>query len=208
MRQAGKGFTLIELIVGMVLLGVACAGCLSLLTSQREAYRDPLVQQMSVQIFNKIRDEITIRSFDENSEPGGGFYRCGETVNGITVGACKSSYGTDSSETTAGNFNDVDDFITSKICSMTEGVQCRDGDYAPASFFFETFSYESELNEVLNDYYVRINVTPCPLGSLSGTSSVELKCSGSDDHSAKKIDISIFQRDGNTVDYSFIKANI
>jgi MSHA pilin protein MshD len=207
MKQVGKGFTLIEFVVGMVLLGVACAGCLSLLISQKDAYRDPLVQQMSVQIFNKIRSEIIIRSFDENSEQGGGFYRCGESVNNIIMDSCKTSVGLDGSEKALGDFNDVDDFITSDICNRVSELACRDGEYVPASFFFETFDYDSEVNTILEDYHVKIKVSACPIGGLSGTSA-EIKCNGSDDHSAKKIDISILQRDGNVIDYSFIKANI
>ncbi len=207
-----RGFSLVELVVGMVLLGFACAGCLSLLISQKAAWRDPIVQQMSRQILNKVAGEIRIRNFDEKSDQGRGVIRCGETLEGLAVIACSSSLGPDGgSETGTEQFNDVDDFITSVHCARDATLGCRD-DYVPAAFFYEHFvsggsSDETDLQEALNQYYVRVRVTPCPVGSLA-SSGVTLSCSGADDHSGKRIDISILLRDGETVDYSFVRTNI
>jgi len=40
-----RGFTLIEIIIGIVVLSIALTGGLSLLISQVDAYRDPLIKE-------------------------------------------------------------------------------------------------------------------------------------------------------------------
>ncbi len=218
MFSVRKGFTLVELIIGMVLLGIACAGCLSLLMSQRSAYRDPIIQQNAVQIINKLVNEIKIRAFDENSDIGGGIYRCDEEViKGFQLASCTTSanFGVDGSESDLADLNDIDDFNTAKLCAKHSGIGCigDNSDFIPVSFFYEDdsitgYTTGSKLMTLLDGYYVRIVVSSCPLASVSGT-SVTLSCSGSaSTQTGKKIDISIIQRDDVQVDYSFVKANI
>lgn len=67
-----RGFTLIEIIIGIVVLSIALTGGLSLLISQVDAYRDPLIKEKSVQIAKRVVHEIQIRAYDEKSDIGGG----------------------------------------------------------------------------------------------------------------------------------------
>ena len=94
------GFTLVEIIVGIVVLSIALMGGLSLLISQVDTFKDPLIREKSAQISKRIIHEIQIRSFDEKSDIGGGLFRCGETVSGVSLGECTplQDYGPDSSE--------------------------------------------------------------------------------------------------------------
>ena len=113
MRAPERGFTLIELIVGIVLLAVALTGILGLLINQAPQAVDPVQQVRAAQLAQRLSGEILQKSFDENSDHNGGRYRCGEQVAGVTISPCSSSYGPDGSgESVTYAYNDVDDFDT------------------------------------------------------------------------------------------------
>ena len=135
-----RGFTLIEIIIGIVVLSIALTGGLSLLISQVDAYRDPLIKEKSVQIAKRVVHEIQIRAYDEKSDIGGGIFRCSETVGGISLGDCsaEAKYGTDDpGELMLDTLDDVDDFDTAKLCPKLSGsYSCSDNNYLPVVYFF------------------------------------------------------------------------
>ena len=192
-----RGFTLIEIIIGIVVLSIALTGGLSLLISQVDAYRDPLIKEKSVQIAKRVVHEIQIRAYDEKSDIGGGIFRCSETVGGIS--RCSAEYGTDDpGELMLDTLDDVDDFDTAKLCPKLSGsYSCSDNNYLPVVYFFSDAADEATQKKY-NDYYagflVKIEVVPA---EISG-----------DAYSAKKITVTVRQSDGLEIEYSFIKANI
>ena len=193
-----RGFTLIEIIIGIVVLSIALTGGLSLLISQVDAYRDPLIKEKSVQIAKRVVHEIQIRAYDEKSDIGGGIFRCSETVGGISLGDCSAKYGTDPGELMLDTLDDVDDFDTAKLCLKLSGsYSCSDNNYLPVVYFFSDAADETAQKKY-NDYYagflVKIEVVPA---TISG-----------DADSAKKITVTVRQSDGLEIEYSFIKANI
>lgn len=195
-----RGFTLIEIIIGIVVLSIALTGGLSLLISQVDAYRDPLIKEKSVQIAKRVVHEIQIRAYDEKSDIGGGIFRCSETVGGISLGDCstEAEYGTDPGELMLDTLDDVDDFDTAKLCLKLSGsYSCSDNNYLPVVYFFSDAADEATQKKY-NDYYagflVKIEVVPA---IISG-----------DADSAKKITVTVRQSDGLEIEYSFIKANI
>lgn len=196
-----RGFTLIEIIIGIVVLSIALTGGLSLLISQVDAYRDPLIKEKSVQIAKRVVHEIQIRAYDEKSDIGGGIFRCSETVGGISLGDCsaEAEYGTDPpGELMLDTLDDVDDFDTAKLCPNLSGsYSCSDNKYLPVVYFFSD-AEDKATQEKYNDYYagflVKIEVVPA---QISG-----------DADSAKKITVTVRQSDGLEIEYSFIKANI
>ena len=203
-----RGFTLIEIIIGIVVLSIALTGGLSLLISQVDAYRDPLIKEKSVQIAKRVVHEIQIRAYDEKSDIGGGIFRCSETVGGISLGDCRAKaeygtdpgeqYGTDPGELMLDTLDDVDDFDTAKLCPKLSGsYSCSDNNYLPVVYFFSDAADETAQKKY-NDYYagflVKIEVVPA---EISG-----------DAYSAKKITVTVRQSDGLEIEYSFIKANI
>ena len=95
MRSLKRGFTLIELIVGIVLLAVALTGILGLLINQAPQAVDPVQQVRAAQLAQRLSGEILQKSFDEHSDHNGGRYRCGEQVAGVTISSCSTSYGPD-----------------------------------------------------------------------------------------------------------------
>ena len=195
-----RGFTLIEIIIGIVVLSIALTGGLSLLISQVDAYRDPLIKEKSVQIAKRVVHEIQIRAYDEKSDIGGGIFRCSETVGGISLGVCsaEAEYGTDPGELMLDTLDDVDDFDTAKLClKLSESYSCSDNNYLPVVYFFSDAADEAAQKKY-NDYYA---------GFLVKIEVVPAKISGDAD-SAKKITVTVRQSDGLEIEYSFIKANI
>lgn len=132
-----RGFTLIEFIVGIVLLAVALTGILSLLNSLAPQSVDPVQQVRAAQLAQRILNEALQKSFDERSDHNGGRFRCGETAGTppVTYPACTdtANYGPESSEARPYQFNDVDDYQTSAICSKNL-VSC-DAGWVPANYF-------------------------------------------------------------------------
>ncbi|MCX4031974.1 prepilin-type N-terminal cleavage/methylation domain-containing protein [Aeromonas caviae] len=132
-----RGFTLVEFVVGIVLLAVALTGILGLLINQAPQAVDPVQQVRAAQLAQRILGEMLEKSFDEHSDHNGGRFRCGETAGSPAVAypACtdSASYGPDSGETRPYQFNDVDDYQTSAICA--KGLASCDGGWVPANFF-------------------------------------------------------------------------
>ena len=194
-----RGFTLIEIIIGIVVLSIALTGGLSLLISQVDAYRDPLIKEKSVQIAKRVVHEIQIRAYDEKSDIGGGIFRCSETVGGISLGDCsaEAEYGTDPGELMLDTLDDVDDFDTAKLCPKLSGSYSCSENYLPVVYFFSDAEDEATQKKY-NDYYA---------GFLVKIEVVPAKISGHAD-SAKKITVTVRQSDGLEIEYSLIKANI
>lgn len=173
--DAHRGFTLIEFIVGIVLLAVALAGILGLLVNQAPQAVDPVQQVRAAQLAQRILSEVLEKSFDEHSDHNGGRFRCGETAGtpAVTYPACtdSASYGPDSGETRPYQFNDVDDYQTSAICA--KGLASCDGGWVPANYFSAQSGSNLDASEY-RQFGIRIRVsgvdlTKDPLPACSGT---------------------------------------
>jgi MSHA pilin protein MshD len=71
-----KGFTLIEIIVGIVVLGVALMVITSALGPLYQRSADPWHQVRAAELGHSLLNEIMARSFDENSDRAGGEFDC------------------------------------------------------------------------------------------------------------------------------------
>ena len=185
MRSLKRGFTLIELIVGIVLLAVALTGILGLLINQAPQAVDPVQQVRAAQLAQRLAGEILQKSFDEQSDHNGGRYRCGEQVVGVTISPCSSSYGTDG-EPAPYAYNDVDDFDTA-------------GNWLNANTLTQTAAGIS--GEEYRNYQVKIVVSAVDFSdgtfkSCTGPCSV-----------GKRIDLQIKLPDGSVLDFSFYRGN-
>lgn len=176
-RNTPRGFTLIEFIVGIVLLAVALTGILGLLVNQAPKAVDPVQQVRAAQLAQRILSEVLQKSFDEHSDHNGGRFRCGETAGtpAVTYPACtdSASYGPDSGETRPYQFNDVDDYQTSAICA--KGLASCDGGWVPANYFSAQSGSNLDVSEY-RQFGIRIRVsgadlTKDPLPTCSGTCS-------------------------------------
>lgn len=106
-----NGFTLIELIVGIVIFAVAMVSVISFLQPQVAKGIDPIWQARAASLVQSLSSEITAKAFDENSTLAGGAQRCNENdINGSFV-SCSAvgALGPDAGETRA-LYDDVDDY--------------------------------------------------------------------------------------------------
>lgn len=97
-----KGFTLIETIVGIVVLSIAFAVLTSLLAPANKQSADVLQQVKAAEIAQSLLNEIQNRAFDDNSDMSGGLVRCQFD--------CSTSMGFETPETDRSQFDDVDDY--------------------------------------------------------------------------------------------------
>ena len=158
LHHSSRGFTLIELVIGIVLLAVALGGMMGLLVSQTSQATDPVQQVRAAQLAQRLLNEILSRSFDAHSDHNGSRWRCGETVDGIPYDACTlpAAYGPESGESSSYLFDDVDDYHTPAICA-SHLTSCAGGEWVPAAYFTQS---SDEVRDDYRNYQVRILVTP------------------------------------------------
>lgn len=110
------GFTLIEIIIGMVVFAISLAIIMPYLAPAEKNSADQIHQIKAAQLAQALMDDIMSRAFDENSIMAGGLLRCDEDKNENNVidgdeKACTRLIGTDGpEETSRSTFDDVDDF--------------------------------------------------------------------------------------------------
>ncbi|MGQ4276687.1 type IV pilus modification PilV family protein [Pseudidiomarina sp. E22-M8] len=104
-QSLGKtGFTLIELIIGVVVLAFAFSLIATLIFPQAIRSAEPVLQVRAANLAHAFVEEIQGKSFDENSDHSGGTLRCGESG----APACSTTFGPDGE--TRDRFDDVDDY--------------------------------------------------------------------------------------------------
>ncbi|MPY25890.1 type II secretion system protein [Shewanella psychropiezotolerans] len=110
-----KGFTLIELVVGIVVLSIALVLLTSMLFPQADRAAETLHRVRSAELAHSILNEIWSKRYDQNTNANGGVPACGAAVRpvlGLPAGlACTlaANLGPDPGEN-RNNFNDVDDY--------------------------------------------------------------------------------------------------
>lgn len=116
-----KGFTLIEIIIGIVTLGIALSLLSTLIFPQAKRSVEPLIQMRAAELGIALMNEITSKSFDENSDHGGGIIRCGET----SPPTCSLVLGPESE--TRDEYNDVDDYhgLSNMTNSLGDDLSAR-----------------------------------------------------------------------------------
>lgn len=100
-RKVQRGFTLIELILFIVVVGVATAGLFAAINSSTVNNVNPLLQVRALELAQAQMDEIIGKRYDDKS-PNGGFPPCGSGEAGPPP-AC------DSSDSKA-DLSDLDDY--------------------------------------------------------------------------------------------------
>ncbi|MEW6981167.1 prepilin-type N-terminal cleavage/methylation domain-containing protein [Colwelliaceae bacterium 6471] len=105
-RKLTAGFTLIEIIMGIVAFSIALSIVSSLIGPTEQHSADQIHQVKAAELGQAMLDEILGRAFDENSDMAGGRERCGENGTSCTA---QVNFGSEE-----GNnrelFDDVDDY--------------------------------------------------------------------------------------------------
>jgi MSHA pilin protein MshD len=104
-----KGFTLVELIIGLVVFAIAMTLFVSLIVPQAIRSVDPIYQIRAAELGQSLISEIASKPFDEHSSHSGGFVRCNDGI------ACSVIDGATNSNIEEGignreSFDDVDDY--------------------------------------------------------------------------------------------------
>lgn len=115
-RLAQRGFTLIETIVGIVVLSISFAIFTSLIYPLTQQSAEQVHQIRAAELGQSMINEILAKAFDENSDMSGGYYRCGDDIN--NDGLISTADGEKPCSTILGNeesgdralFDDVDDY--------------------------------------------------------------------------------------------------
>lgn len=104
--KKSSGFTLVELVIGIVVFSIAMTMIVAVIMPQAKRGIDPLWQARAITLAESLLNEVNAKAFDENSITLNGRQACNVTGNSCTESA---NLGSDGSEERS-NFDDIDDF--------------------------------------------------------------------------------------------------
>lgn len=170
--KRGKGFTLIEIIIGIVVLSISLAVISTLIVPTEQKSADQIHQVKAAELGQSLLNDISSRAFDENSDMAGGRLRCGEPKPNGDSNNCtdEDDFGPDSGEIDGSGkknrslFNDVDDFhdYSAHLNANNQGLHS-----GYDSFIVDVkVIYDGESLELAHNLAKRITVTiTTPLGT-------------------------------------------
>ncbi|WP_206485140.1 type II secretion system protein [Thalassotalea sp. G2M2-11] len=183
MQVKPHGFTLIETIVGIVVLSISFSILTSLIYPLAEQSADQLHQIKASELAQSMFNEIQQKAFDENSDKTGGLLRCGEAALVCTL---NNALGNEESDNRA-NFDDVDDY---------DGLNLSSADI------------ENSLGDKLGDWYqgFSMSITVCNDGNYDGICS-ERVATNTDTDTAKLIRLTVTTPTGFDIEFATYRAN-
>ena len=101
----GQGFTLIEMIAGIVIMAIAMTALTGVLFPQATRSVDPVYQVRAAELGQSLINEIMGKAFDENTDYNSGL-RCGEA--GADPCTAEDQLGPDDED--VDEYDDVDDY--------------------------------------------------------------------------------------------------
>ena len=130
-RKYSEGFTLLELVIGIVVFTISLTIVLSLIVPQAEQTAEPFRQVKAAKLGQSLMNDILSRSYDENSDRSPPFETCNAKGN------CSTTLGPE--EASEDDYDDVDDY---------NGYTVNDvgGNYSSFGFTV-TVDYDSDLND-------------------------------------------------------------
>ena len=159
-RHSQRGFTLIEIIIGIVVLSISMAIVGSLINPAEQQSADQIQQIKAAELGQGMLDEILGRAFDDKSDMAGGRVRCGES----TI-ICTTILGPETGENNRKQYDDVDDYngFTVKKNSTNNNL---DASFNSFQIKVTVIYAGSELGLSNNNLAKRITVTvTTPLGT-------------------------------------------
>ena len=187
-----QGFSLLELVFGIVLLGIVMTGALVTLINLSPNTVNTVMDVRAAQFAQRLLNEIASQKYDHANEN----LTCGAASLPCTP---QEDYGPEltEGETTLASFNDVDDYHTPAICAA-DLADCVDKEWVPACWF--TTDGCSSSNNAYQQFLVNIKVSPTEFIEKDGESST-----GTD--SAKKIVLTIKQPSGIDWQFAVLRGN-
>ncbi|MFC3095277.1 prepilin-type cleavage/methylation-like protein [Alteromonas sediminis] len=181
-RKLITGFSLFELIAGIVVFSAVMVIVITLVVNQSQQSIEPIWQTRASELAQSLSAEISAKAFDENATMSGGFSRCGDT-NACTVSA---NLGPDAGETSRALFDDIDDYngLGPAIENAVGNAIEQGGDNLYKGFQVQvSVIYDTDFDGVAE------NLADPTVG----------------DFSVKRIQITVTTPGGDTLDYAFYK---
>lgn len=145
-----QGFTLIELVIGMLVIGIAIVMLTSMLFPQADRAASTLHRVRSAELAHSVMNEIWGKRYDQNTNANGGTPACDSPLGNN----CSTSLGPEVGES-RNDFNDVDDYNgLNETATMLNSTQTYAAAY-PNYSLSVTVAYGPAPNTKL----VTINVT-------------------------------------------------
>ena len=156
-----KGFTLIELVVGMVVLSIAMVLLTSMLFPQADRAAETLHRVRSAELAHSLLNEIWSKRYDQNTNPNGGVPACGASARpdlGLSAGLpCTPVNDLGPDGENRNSFNDVDDYHgLTQASLMLNSVNTYANEY-PNYQLNVTVTYPDTVN--MDTKLIRIDVT-------------------------------------------------
>lgn len=154
-----RGFTLIESVIVIVVMGIAMLTITSFLVPEISRSGDPHYQTRAAALGQSVMTQILARKFDENSGEQGGTPRCASSDSGFQPCTSESNFGIDAGESNdmPANYNDVDDFIECWEPNGSNG--CRDLNLLVGNNRYVNFRLDVSVNYTVVDQLKRIELT-------------------------------------------------
>ena len=111
-RKHSEGFTLLELVIGIVVFTISLTIVLSLIVPQAEQTAEPFRQVKAAKLGQSLMNDILSRSYDENSDRSPPFVTCVDKPDPSNANdnLCSDALGPDAGETSEEAYDDVDDY--------------------------------------------------------------------------------------------------
>lgn len=147
-KHKQQGFSLIELVITIVVLGIALTALSSSLFNAVGKNADPLWQSKATQLSQAYLDEILAMKYQDNSP-----------IQGGSVGSC-SIGGTEAGETDRSLFDDVDDYHglteTASFLDQTSGLAST---YSGYNISIQVTCVDAQGNTSNNSKLIELTVT-------------------------------------------------
>ncbi len=138
-KHRDAGFTLIEIITTIVILGVAATAIMSMFTNTIRSSVNPMIQQQAISIAEAYMEEILLQSFDD--------------PDGVDTGESRSTY------------DDVDDYdaLTNAVIENQNGVEITElSDYSVSV----TVTNNATLNGITDAKRIQVSVSHTVLSPI------------------------------------------
>lgn len=117
-KAISTGFTLIEMVIGIVAFSAVLTIVIGVISPQATRSVDPIFNVRAAELAQSLFNEISAKSFDENSSRGGGSIRCNDDLDGDDLFtspgeiACTTTMGPDDATELSDRefYDDVDDY--------------------------------------------------------------------------------------------------
>ncbi len=154
-----RGMTLVEMIIAIVLMGVAMAAFTSFLIPQVRDSAIPHYQTRAAALAQGFMSQILARGFDDHSNFDGGFIRCGEGDADSEHEHCTPSDELGAEENDVSGFNDVDDYIGCWYTSDDTKNSCDRNKYSEDQLYLLSNALGEQIEDDYKNFRVEVDVS-------------------------------------------------